>query len=326
VNSAELIELVLLNCTFDTGDVDYTSAVILRELNTSLQTTFEAPVVQVREGYWCKPAIFTVTAGVSKYRIPARSAAGGLEKVELGFGAIPSWTKLDEVREEMASSFELAANQFGQPRYVVVRGDQIVVMPTPDSGTYQLRMWYYIRPSRLVTQQSTTLFAGTIRGQVSAVNPTTRTITVNVVPFDMEAVAAGVITPTAITSANQRIDVIHPDGWQEISLVGAPQTLAGSVFTVGGLDDMSEIQVGDFVRAAGQTDWPCIPEDFHRCLADTTSVKMLTQRNYVDKAGSFASSVNADIQRFESIIQPRIKAEAITINAPLPALRGVPTW
>lgn len=316
MRSDEILQRVRLNATLEDTAADYPDAILLGELNDSLFSTFSRMVVAARAGYWLKSIDMTVTSPNPKVALPGRAISGALEGLQIGTGSPPYFTRLAEVTQAHADSYELASTTLGQPGKFVMRGDQAVLLPSPDATAYTIRMWYYLRPSRLVQQQSSTLNAGVIRGLITARNVSARTITVNAVPFDQELVAAGVITPGAITSANQRIDVVHPYGWHELALVGATQTLAGSVFTVGGTDDMNEIQVGDYVRAAEQTDWPCIPDEFHRAVADVATVKILAERNMAQKAGDFASSVSADIARFQDLLLPRVKSESIVLRAP----------
>lgn len=314
-----------LNCTLEDSAADYPDSVLLGELNDSGMSTFEAMIVKARAGYWLDTLDVAVTATQPKYRVPPRSCVGGFEKIEIG---IPNnaFVPLAEVSEAHASYYASPPSAVGTPMKFVMRGDQAVLLPPPDATAYTLRMYFYRRPSRLVTQQSSTLNGGTDRGRIitGGINTVARTVTVNALPFDMEAVSAGVITPAVITSANQRIDIVHPYGWHELAMMDMTQTIAGLVITLGGTDDMSEIQVGDYVRVAEQTDWPNLPDDFHRALVDTTTVKVLAERNMAEKASDFAQAVSADIQRFQDILEPRVKTGALTIKAPLPGIRGRP--
>jgi hypothetical protein len=314
-----------LNTTIEDVAVDYPDSILLGEMNDSGMSTFEAMIVKARAGYWLDTLDVAVTAGQPKYRVPPRSCVGGFEKIEIG---IPgnSFARLAEVSEAHATQWAAPPAAVGMPQKFVLRGDQVVLLPPPDGVAYTLRLYFYRRPSRLVAQQSSTLNGGTDRGRITAINTVARTVTVNVVPFDQEAVSGGVIVPTAITTANQRIDIVHPYGWHELAMIDQTQTLAGSTFTLGGTDDMSEIVIGDYVRVAEQTDWPNLPDDFHRALVDTTTVKILAERNMADKASDFAQAVSADIQRFQDILEPRVKIEALTIKAPLPGIRGRPRF
>jgi hypothetical protein len=294
---------------------DYTTARIILEMNSIMSTLFPQMIVDARAGYWLDNALSTTTAGTRSYRIPGRAVNGGLEKVEIADTSGNMWP-LTEVSAYDAGMLEgpYTAPSRGFPSRYVVEGDQVHLLPCPDAA-YALRLRYYRRPSRLVSQQSSTLNSGVVRGLVSAVNTTARTVQVNVVPQDMEAVAAGVITPTAITSANQRIDIIHPDGWHELALTGATQTLSSTTFTItNSLLDMSKIEVGDYVRAAEQTDWPQLSDDFHATLVDATAVEILTSMGLPDKAASLSQRMGADLQRFKDLLLPRVKDSARIIK------------
>jgi hypothetical protein len=325
MRSDELLTRLRLNATLEDSAVDYPDSVLLAELNDSMSTTFEAMVVKARAGFWLDTVDVTVTSPQPKYRIPPRSCVQGLEKIEISTAG-SAYSRLPEVSEAHAETYTSPASALGAPQKFVVRGDQVVLLPNPDASGWLLRFYFYRRPSRLVTQQSSTLNGGTSRGKVLGVNTTLRTITVDAIPFDMEAVSGGVVTPAAIVSGVSLIDVVHPNGWHECAIINQLQTYTGTTLTLTGTDDMSEIAVGDYVRAAEQTDWAMIPSDFHRCLADTTAVKVLAQRNMADKAADFAQAVSADIQRFQDILEPRVKSGALTIKAPLYAIRGRPRW
>lgn len=307
MRALDLIDQIRRNLVVTAGTLpDYTDAVIYDEIDASLTTVFERIVTGARSGYWCKPYAFSTVVGTSKYRVPARAIVGGLEKVELAFSTTASYLPLPATTEEQAADYDRSpATSTSSPQAYVMRGDQVVILPTPNT-VLPVRFWYYVRPSRCVAPQSG--LSVTLRGQVTAFNPTARTITVNTPPFDQE-----LAVPAAITSALQRIDVVHPDGWHELALVGATQTLAGSVFTVGGTDPLDEVQIGDFVRVSEQTDWPCLPDDFHDTLASATTVRILITLGLRQKAADLSERVTGDLQRFTDQISPRVKADPDTI-------------
>lgn len=321
MNTAELIARVRRNVFMTSAThPDYTDAVIIDELNDQLFTLFERAIVETRSGYWVQTQDYTVTSGVSSYRLPPRAC--GFEKVEIGYGSPAAYSRLPEASEAHARLWEGSAGMLGAPQAYVLRGDQLVLLPTPDNSTYTIRVYYYIRPSRLVLPQSTGVggVGGTVRGQIT--NVVGNVITVSNLPFDQE-----LASPVAITSGLQQIDVVKANGWHELAVVGVNQTNNGTTsITVPTGTDLSEVDFAagkDYVRAAEQTDWPCLPDDFHRCLADAVSVKIMTQLNMAAKAGQLAASVSADLQRFQSLISTRVKSEPRTIRAPLPALRGL---
>lgn len=325
MNSADLLQALRYNAYI--GDAAaftaYTDARLLLEMDDKLNSVYSDIVIKARNGYWAKEIISTTTVGRGRYRIPPRSAVGGLEKVEVADSTGGNWYRLREVPESEFNLYEgpISGNP-GQPQVYTIQGDQIVMAQTP-SAVVPLRFTYYLRPSRLVPQQSTTAGGGTVRGLITAVNTVARTVTVAVLPFDQS-----LSPPAAITTANQLIDIVHPNGWHELALVGASQTIAGVgpfTITIGGTADMSDIEVGDFVRAAEQTDWPCLPDDFHRSLADVAAIKIMIERS-VPSDGLQANVAN-DLERFRSLLLPRTKSEPKTVPPSLKT-RGYwrPTW
>lgn len=314
MNTTELLAKLRLNTLLEDTAVDYTDAVLLTELNDSLTTKFQQLVLDADSGYWLQSTTVTTTVGQAAYRIPPRSI--GLSKVEIvGVNASnASYCRLPRTTEGHSDLFQTTVGGVGTPQCFVTRGDQIVLLPTPDNSGYTLRISYYIRPSRLQVSQNNV--SGTDRGRVLSFNTVTRAVLVNAIPFDQS-----LASPAAITSGVNTIDVIHPNGWQELAVVGSAQTFAGNIFTIPTDVDMGEIQVGDYVRASDQTDWPPIPIDFHRCLVDVTSVKVLIQQDNQPKAAGIASDVNADIGRFATLISQRVKEEPVTVRASLPFLR-----
>jgi hypothetical protein len=137
------------------------------------------------------------------------------------------------------------------------------------------------------------------------VNTTARTITVSALPsYYINGAFVAFTSPSSMD-----IDVVRRDGWHELQLVTEAASLSGLTFTCSGGGDLSRIIAGDYVRLAGQAEWPCLPDDFHRCLADATAVKILIELNLVEKSAVLAANNGNDLQRFKSLLVPRVKAE-----------------
>lgn len=300
MNSTELIEAVRQEVFIDSANFeDFDDDRILLELSDELRTTFSRAITQARSGYWMKQVQLTVAQGTPKYPIPRRAVLGGLENVSIAQGG-GKFYKLQEVTETHSQDYEMASGQMGLVVKYVVRADQVVLLPSP-SQAYTLRLSYYLRPSKLYAPQTA--------GAVSVFSTSARTVTVNSIPNNAETSA-----PLAI---GDTVDIVHPSGWCEVPLVGATITnIVGNLITVGGTDPLDEIVEGDYVRAAEQTDWPCLPEDFHRTLAKSAAVKCMSQMHMLQKADATAQLVNGDLARFTDLLVSRVKAEAPVLKAP----------
>lgn len=300
---------------------DYSTAWVLAELNAQQMSLFEKPIVNAKSGYWRKYYQFAITPGRALYPAPSRAITGGFDKIDIAFDSNLNFVPLTEYGEHDVRLIEQ-----GQPGPVagfIMRGDSIQLLPTPDSSAFTLRPSYLLRPSRLQAPQNNTLgTGGTDRGRITDISGIgSRVITINTLPFDQE-----LPTPAAITSGLQFIDIVRPTGWHEVQVVSASQTFVGvgpATVTIGGVDDLSTVQVGDYVRVAEQTDWPALPDDFARCLADATAVKIMLQLNMEQKAKALAASLGGDLLRFQDLISPRVKnTGGEDVVAPFAMYRG----
>lgn len=292
---------------------------LIKELNGCVTQNFGRPVINAREGYWLKSTTVNTVAGDARVRVPDRAVMGGLERVEIAESATSEFIALDSEPGTDSVRWEGGSTNSNKPRRYELRGNQITLLPKPDSSNYVLRIWFYARPSQLVPPQSPT-FTGTSsvdnavvdRGRITSIaSIASRQLVVNVIPFRMRQT-----TPAAIVTAVDKIDVIRPGGWFELSVVDATQTFSGTTITIGGTDDLSDIEVGDYVRAADETDWPCVPADFHRLLADLASMTCMVQLHMLEKAQAFGEKSAGDMDRFRDLLQPRVKNQARSIPFP----------
>lgn len=319
MNTSEMLTQLRLNCLLEDGALDYTDAVLLRELSDALTTKFEDTIIGFRNGTWQQRYYEPVVSGTPTYRLGQQVTVLG--KVEIGFGSATTtanleainFARLEKVDEGHSDLFEVAYTGLGQPRAYVLRGNNLTLLPTPDNSGYTLRITYYRRAPKLFGSQNNV--SGTDRGRVTAVDPVAKTITVNTMPFNQALAVPAAISGTAT------IDVITPSGWFDHSLSNVTATIAGSVLTVTSPQSLRDVQVGDYVRVYGQSDWPMLPEDFHRCVVDVASTKILVQRGYQQKAANFAGDVTADLGRFDTLYSNRTREEPRKVRAPLTALR-----
>jgi hypothetical protein len=272
----QLITEVLLAGRFDSADTDFTSARIRQALTNTLHTRFGGKVTASRSGYWLHTQDQTLSADQSSYRLPHRAAA--IESIEI----------LDA----------------GDAAYNVI-GDRVQFDEDnpPSSGT--LRVTYYLRPSLLVQEQTVNI------GRVTAVDVDALTVMVASVPIVDRVEAVSIVS-------GDIVDIVHKNGWHELSLVGyasnAP-TLSSTTFTFPAGTDLSAVEVNDYVRAADQTEWPCIQDEYHPVLAELTAADMLYSRNQRDKADALvAKAMGTDrdpgpLKLFVDQIEPRVKAE-----------------
>jgi hypothetical protein len=301
MDEAELIAAVRIATRISDQHPDYTATRIRTELTDALRTAFVRPIKSAGAGYAQQLEEQAITSDVEVYRIPKRAVVAGLVTVEAKDPGGFVRTMVEVSQREQA---ERIGNP-GEPAGFIDQGDYLRLCPASNIGGWMLRQWYKLRPSRLVEKQTA--------GLITAINLTTREITVNSLPLDRDTVAA--ITDTTL------IDVVAPDGSHEAHLVSAalvsvvPLVVAGTV-------DLSRIRAGDYVRAEDQSDWPMLPPEFHRTLADAAAVVVLSDMGIPDKAEALAGKVKSDIERMKELMEPRVRDLAHPIIPRFGALRA----
>jgi hypothetical protein len=190
-----------------------------------------------------------------------------------------------------------------------IHGDQVVFYSAPSAGS-TLRFTYYLRPSLLTAIQTA--------GAVTAVNTAALTVTVNSLPLNR-------VTGATIATSN-KLDIVHSNGWHELAVVNVAGSISSLTITFPTGTDLTDVEVGDYVRAADQTDWPCLPDDFHRCLANMTAARINRARGNFSRAQEIEKESEGDIGRFADILQPRIKDTRQVIVSRFGPIRGGATW
>lgn len=228
-----------------------------------------------------------------------------------------AWLKQTDVEVEAGKyRYRIPARAFSSESVEIVAsagsyeliGDQVVFVTQPPTGAF-VRFTYYASPS-LLTQEQTA-------GLITTHDDVAGTITFATLPVNRVTLAS--------LAVGDRVDIVHSNGWHELSLIGATvQALSGAgpyVMTFGSDVDLSDVENGiDYVRAAEQTDWPCLQSDFHRTLCTLTAARILRfGRGDLQKATQLeaqcgivigqdhAAPYTGDIARFIDSLEPRVK-------------------
>lgn len=303
MNQTELIARVRRNAFIRDNHPDYTDQIILDELNDALRSIYLDIMTGPRQGYWLKQQLVTSVAGQQSLQVTPRAVVGGVEKVEIGeIGNV--LYSLDEVTENHAQWYESFGARLGTPQYYVIRGDMVDFLPTFDHAM-QIRVSYYIKPSLLVVPQ--VLAEAPSDGAIVAVNNVNHTVTVSSQPkYRSNGHNWSVGQNIGIGAI---VDIVRATGNFELSLVNAVVTaFSANIYSFGATVDLSDVQslvttpFPDRVRGQNETDFPPLPEEFHRTVADAASVKIMLQLNMSSKAGTIAASVGGDLGRLRTMM------------------------
>lgn len=288
---------------------DYTDARIRVEISDVLRTLFGTPIVKSKAGYWLQPHTGDMVSGTSVYQIPGRAMAQGLKHIEVRQDSSSDYYPLRECTQEQLGRYD---TKTGSPAAYAIYTDFVRIVPTPDNSNWDYRMWYYLRPSDLVQEQTTA-------GIITSINTSTRVALMGTTPTDRS-------TASAITTSTT-VDVVSTVGAHEVHVVSATLTdvTTDTSVTFASGTDLSRVVVGDAVRAFKQTDWPMLPQEFHRTLADVTGAVILAGGiGAIEKAGGLTGKAGEDLKRFVDLIEPRVKnnVQKLVPRYARPGMRG----
>lgn len=285
--TSELVTGVRLAARLDDSDDDYTDARVRTELTQCLQKVFGTPIVNSRDGSGARTGFW-----LKQYTY---TTDADTLRYRFPYRALGGVVETIELADTFVSTYQII-------------GDQVVFTSAPTDGS-ELIFTYYLRPSALVAEQSTA-------GRVTGKDEDARTVSVTSVPTDR-------VTAATVASGD-KLDIVHPNGWHELALVNIAATLVSTTFTFPTGTDLSDVEVGDFVRAADQTDWPCLPDEFHQALVLMTAAKILSDKGYEPKAKARREEAAADLEKFADLIEPRVKDGRNLIVPTVGVLRGRP--
>ena len=269
---------------------------------------FVRAIVESGEGYWRQPHYQQLTSGTAVYPMPPRAAqqtlwsveyralatSGGCVNCSLTGGRFSTLTRLGY---EDGADLESSS---GTPKRFIEYGDHVRLSPAPNSNDMQVRMWYPLRPPALVAAQ-----LATTDGVVSAVNTSSKTITVTGTPRGPSGGSGSALS----SAGGYRIDVVSPNANHELHLVGAlVASFAAGVFTLTcPPQDMMRIQVGDLARYADESELPMLAQEYHQTLADATAAGVLARMGIQGRAEMLSAKVQADLDRLKTVAAPRTK-------------------
>lgn len=261
--------------TFSTEDM-------LELANEVSKTTILPAIMNTREEYYLFYEDYTIESGVSAYEIPERSIGLTAREVQLidGSGNIKNLSRTSIDRLPFLTNATTVS-----PDSFYLRGNEIVVFPTPSSSDTTLRIYYCLRPGDLVDTAS----AATI----ATINTSTNVITVNTIPS------------TWVTG--QSFDLIQQNGGHRHLAIDLTSTLiSGTSITLSSLP--TGLAVGDFIAMEGESPVVQMPPDFQPILATLVAAEILLSMSQPNGEKVLAKAIrNLDIA--QKMITPRVFGE-----------------
>lgn len=282
-----------------TSDPTYTATALLREADDAINELFTEPIFGITENYWLKTVSFNLTADDATYRLPARAVGDTIVLAEYVDSA-GTTRRLNHyhINERHPRAEEGGAT----PEGIVIEGNEIVSIPTPNATEGTLRVKYAIRRGKLVETTSAFQVTG-IGGQALSGNVPSGWTTANTVDLIEE-------TPG--------FDTFDIDVGLAAVTAGVSATISSSV--------PADFAIGDWVSLAWTTPIIQLPIELHSPLVWAVASAVREQIGDIQAAERMAARAQAGIERAVKIMTPRVKGISKKVHNQQSFLRGSRPW
>ena len=315
-DTAALLAMVKRRGFTPTAQGTFSAAEVLAVATEELNSYLAPLMLEVREEYFAAYADLPLVASQGAYRVPARALGGKLRDV---VWLDASGTPRNLVRLEPEGAARYRASDLGAPEAFSLRGNYVLLHPTPQTGDGHLRLSYFARPGALV--------------ETSAARA--------VVDVDYDALSvtvAGAAPASFVVGA--RLDVVQAQ--PSFATVGSELTLTAlatdgdgdAVLTFAALPRPEavpldypvtapeEISLGDWVCLAGESPVPQVPPELHPLLALKTAAAMLEAVGDVEAARALLAELGEKQRRALALLSPRVEGEQRKVRNGFAKWRG----
>lgn len=238
-------------------------------------------LLAAREEYLIYSESLPVTAGDATIRIPYRAVNGEIRHLWFEDGTGTRTRLWGQAIEDME---DYQTGVLGSPRGFYVMGNQIVLLPTPDTNG-SLVVAYPFRPSTLVDSSTTQTITGIASNVVTLPN------------MPANFVSGALYDIIDHTSGN---GIVYYD------LVG---TISGSTITFP-IPVSPNASIGNFIALASQSPIPMLPEEGHGLLLETTVLRLEMIRGNAARIKN-SSAVVADARKaWDMLLLNRVVSKA----------------
>lgn len=256
LTSDSLIESIKRRGSIPTSQSTFEDTDFLAFANEEMDIGLVPSVLQYHEEYFVYEAEAPLTASTSRYAIPERAIGTKIRTVHYQ-DSNDNLYEMSRISPDDVAFYQQSSGNYYSHYYI--QNNHIVL--TPDVGAApsgSLRITYYLRPNRLVSEDSV--------GIITAI--ATTTITIDSVVTTVKSLTLSRMPSAFSTTAP--CDLLEARGGHrtkamDVSPLSIDATAKKAYFTPG--DMPSDLVVGDHVALAGECIIPQLPDDLHSVLA-----------------------------------------------------------
>lgn len=250
LNAESLIDSIKRRASVPENQVTFTKEDFLELANEEMLIGLVPSILQFHEDYFVFEEAIPLIPNVAEYAIPYRAIGNKLRDVQYKLG---DNTYNEMTRIGIGDRFSDYYN--GLYRYYI-RNNKVVFNTVNTNDTASLAMVYYIRPSKLVLQDQI--------GVITSINRTSGDITLSSIPAEFSTSTKydfyKVKSPHRILSIDKSAVTINP---------------SAKTVTFNITDIPADLEIGDHLAKAEESNIPQIPTELHVVLAHRVACRIL---------------------------------------------------
>ncbi len=260
--------------TFSTED-------ILELGNEVIQTTILPIILGVREEFFVDYYDYTIVSGTAAYSIPSRAIGMAIRDVQL----VDANGNVKNLIRVSLDQLYLRSTTAATPTAFYLQNDSIVLNPPPSATTGTLRIYYSLRPGRLIEASDAAV--------ISSIDTLTKIVTVSTIPSTW--VTGNVFDIIQRTGSNSYLDI-------DLTSVA----VSGTSITLPSLP--TGLAVGDYIALSEESPLVQLPPDFRPILATLIAAEMLISMGQPDGDKIYAKGMN-NLHVAAKLLTPRVVGE-----------------
>lgn len=311
MNTTEFLAAVKRAMTVPSYQARYSDNDMLGVANEEMANTITPMLTAMREDYMVKFVDIPTVPQQQEYQIPRRALGMVLREVWYLQNGGASYQNMPRIHLEDSFYYQpTSANPFisGNPFAFYIRNDKVAICPLPQQvGT--LRLWYFLKPSKLVLPTRTLTINSLTYNTVTALSN---------VPSNISADAGSNLTD--ITSYRPGYTVVVQDAVVNQLPTTTSVELAG--FTPSDTLADNEVVQFDVLSTAGETSIIQLPDEIATVLIFATAKRILQGLGFPQQIEMMNERLEKAIRACNELIQPRVEGELQKIVPKNGMLRG----
>lgn len=286
----EFLTLVKATANIPTSQSTFTDEEILAFASDEMRNKITPLILSTREEYLVYEKDISLVASQKAYSIPNRAIGMKLREVQF-LDSNSNIYNLSRIDIENISSLDNTGT--GTPKGFYLRGNKVILYPTPSSSEGSLRLTYFRRPSKLI--------GTSLASQISAINTGTNVVTVSS------------LSDTNITT-NAKIDFISQTPFYDsLGDDYTISTISSLDITFSSLPD--DLAVGDYVCFADNSAFIQIPEELTGLLVARTVLRIFESQGDAESAKNISYRIKDLQEDILDVLTPRVEGEPKKVNS-----------